>query len=87
MAQGLCSSTSDMSMSPPLNPGVKLSFECFAASIEENELNCFTEMNSTSLTVSSADKRSYRLLFVPFLTLSCFDNPVLIFLGVAGTLW
>lgn len=45
-------------------------------------------MNSTSLTVPfSADKRSYRLLFVPFLTLSCFDNPVLIFLGVAGTLW
>lgn len=98
MAQGLGSSISfpgwaefpprTCPRSPPLNPGVKFSFECFAASIDENKLTRFTEMNSTSLTVPfSADKRSYRLLFVPFLTLSCFDNPVLIFLGVAGTLW
>lgn len=81
MVQGLGSSTSDVL--DPLLLILESSLalvECFAASVEENELNCLT------VSFSSADKRSYRLLFVPFLTLSCFDNPVLIFLGAAGTL-
>lgn len=70
--------------SPPLNPGVKFSFGWMFCSIHWRKQVKSFYRNELNI---SADKRSYRLLFVPFLTLSCFDNPVLIFLGVAGTLW